>query len=51
MDLAGTFFANLKRIFIALPDKSVAFHFTKNLDLYVLDFFEFTSVHLPPQKN
>ena len=51
MDVAGTFFTNLKRISIALQDKSVLFHFTKNSDLYGLDFFEFTSVHLSPQKN
>jgi hypothetical protein len=51
MDVAGTFFANLTMILIALQDKSVPFHFAKNLDLYGLDFFEFSSVHLPPQKN
>ena len=51
MDVAGTFFANLTTILIALQDKSVPFHFANNLDLYELDFFECSSVHLPPQKS
>ena len=44
MDLAGTFFSNFMTILIALQVKSVSFHFTKNLDLDELDFFELTSV-------
>ena len=43
MDVAGTFFANFMTILIALQDKSVSFHFAKNLDLDFLDFFELTS--------
>ena len=44
MDIAGTFFANFMKILLALQDKSVSFHFTKNLDLDELDYFEFISV-------
>ena len=44
MDVAGTFFANFMTILIALQDKSVSFHFAKNLDLDELDYFEFISV-------
>ena len=44
MDLAGTVFANFMTILIALQDKSVYFHFAKNLDLDELGFFELTSV-------
>ena len=44
MDVAFTFFANLMKILLALQDKSVSFHFTKNLDLDELDYFEFISV-------
>ena len=51
MDVAGTFFASLMKILIALLDKSVSFHFAKNLDLYELNLFECSSVHLPPQKK
>ena len=51
MDVAGTFFANLPTILIALHDKSVSFHFANNLDLYKINIFEYSSVHLPPQKN
>ena len=44
MDLAGTFFADLMAILLALQDISVFIHFTKNLDLDELDYFEFISV-------
>jgi hypothetical protein len=44
MDVAGTFFAILTKILLALKDKSVPFHFANNLDLYELGFFEFISV-------
>ena len=44
MDVAGTFFANIMTILIALQGKSVSFHFAKNLDFDELDFFELTSV-------
>ena len=44
MDVAGTFFANLMMILLALKDKSVSFHFTKNSCLHEFDFFELTSV-------
>ena len=44
MDVAGTFFANFMTILIALLDKSVSLHFTKNLDLDELVFFELTTV-------
>ena len=44
MDVAGTFFASLMTILIALQDISVSFHFANNLDLSELDFFEFISV-------
>ena len=44
MDVAGTFFANFMMMLIAHQDKSVSFHFTKNLDLDELGFFELTSV-------
>jgi hypothetical protein len=43
MDVAGTFFAILMTILLALHDKSVSFHFAKNLDLDELHFFELTS--------
>ena len=38
MDVAGTFFANFMTILIAPQDKTVSFHFTKNLDLDELGF-------------
>ena len=38
MDVAGTFFARLTTILLALQDKSVSFHFSNNLDLDELDF-------------
>ena len=38
------FFANFMTILIAPQDKTVSFHFTKNLDLDELGFFELTSV-------
>ena len=44
MDEAGTFFANFMTILLAFQGKSVSFHFTKNLDLDELGFFELTSV-------
>ena len=44
MDLAGTVFASLMTILLALQDKSVSFQFTKNLDLDELDYFELISV-------
>ena len=44
MDIAGTFFARLMKILLALQDKSVSFHFAKNLNLDELGFFELTSV-------
>ena len=44
MDVAGTLFTNFMTILIALQDKSVSFHFAKNLDLDELDYFEFISV-------
>ena len=44
MDVASTFFANLMTIFLALQDKSLSFHFAKNLDFDELYFFERTSV-------
>ena len=46
MDVAGTFFANLTTILIALQDKSVSFHFANNLDFDELDNFAFS-----PEKN
>jgi hypothetical protein len=39
MDVAGIYFAILIMILLALQDKSVSFHFAKNLDLDELDFF------------
>ena len=42
MDVAGTFFAIFMTILLALHDKSVSFHFAKNLDLDELDFFKLT---------
>ena len=44
MDVAGTFFANFMTILIALLDKFVSLHFTKNLDFDELGFFELTTV-------
>ena len=44
MDVAGTFFDNFMTILIAPQDKTVSFHFAKNLDLDELGFFELTSV-------
>ena len=44
MDVAGTLFANFMTILIAPQDKTVSFHFAKNLDLDELGFFELTSV-------
>ena len=44
MDVAGTFFANFMTGLIALLDKSVSRHFTKNLDFDELGFFELTTV-------
>ena len=40
MDVAGTFFAILMTILLALQDTSVPFHFAKNLNSYGLNFFE-----------
>ena len=45
MGVAGTFFANFMTILIAHQDKSVSFHFAKNLNLDELDFFELTKVN------
>ena len=44
MDVAGTVFANFMTILIAPQDKTVSFHFAKNLDLDELGFFKLTSV-------
>ena len=44
MDVAGTFFARLMKILLALQDKSVSFHFAKNLNLDELDYFELITV-------